>query len=101
MNHHEELTIMAEHIRQRDFSHLQQLKIRINPRLKRTLGRLVIPIGDDEPYIEIASKCCKGGEEVQLEDIIKHEYLHYEMHQEGCVGHCRKFLERARDLKLC
>jgi predicted SprT family Zn-dependent metalloprotease len=92
---------LAEGIHRRFFPHLPGIEIRVNPRLRKTSSRFVLPLKGN-PYIEVADWFKRADVEV-FENVLKHEFLHYELYCSNGrknYGHTKAFLKRAHELGI-
>lgn len=102
MGTNNEVLELAEAIRKECFPKLPELEIRFNNRLQTTLGRLVVPVRG-RPFVEIIGYHRVLVDEETMINVLKHEYLHFELLRKNGkkrFGHSEEFLRRAKELRI-
>lgn len=78
-----QLTGISNKIQVRYFPELLPLSVKINTRITSSLARIFIPGIHSDPRIEFNIKHYQRSSLAEIKDILKHEYIHYQLYHKG------------------
>lgn len=78
------------------------IPIKINTRLKRTLGLYKIDGNSKPKQIDLSTRLIENGNESIILDVLKHELVHYAIHRQGkpYKDQSKEFIETCRALNI-